>query len=416
MDDGLKSLPSGTAAIDLLKRTQTALACSNLKLHKIASNSKEVMDAFPLDDRASNLRDLDLGKVAVPVQRTLGVSWNLISDTFTFQLSSDTKPFTRRGVLSTVNGLYDPFGFAAPVVIRGKALIRELTTESHDWDAPLPLERLGPWQQWKDSLQELRHLQVSRHYTKDSLSEAPQRELCIFADASVLAIAAVAYLRSLSPDGSYKTTFVLGKAKLAPRPELTIPRLELCSAVLAVQMADLIMSEIDIEFDSVNFFSDSKVVLGYIYNEKRIFHVFVNNRVLRIRSSTRPQQWHYVPSDQNLADHATRSVPASCLKDTTWLTGPPFLSCSNQTDLTSGSFDLVDPTTDVEVRPEVATFISIMKPSQLGSERFKRFSNWKILLRGIAYLIHIVRTYKREPDKDAGNCEGWHHCPNPYSE
>ncbi|XP_053332760.1 macrophage mannose receptor 1-like [Clarias gariepinus] len=68
VDDGLRSLPSAAAAIDLLKRTQAALAHSNLKLHKIAFNSKEVMDAFSLDHQASELRDMDLGKVAVPVQ------------------------------------------------------------------------------------------------------------------------------------------------------------------------------------------------------------------------------------------------------------------------------------------------------------------------------------------------------------
>lgn len=109
VDDGLKSLPSEAAAIDLLKRTQTALARFNLKRHKIASNSKEVMDTFPLDDWASNIRDMDLSKVAVPVQCTLGVSWNLITGTFTIQLSSDTKPFTQSGVLYTVNGFIQPF-------------------------------------------------------------------------------------------------------------------------------------------------------------------------------------------------------------------------------------------------------------------------------------------------------------------
>ncbi len=44
-----------------------------------------------------------------------------------------------------MNGLYDPFGFTTPVVIRGKALIRELTTETCDWDAPLPPEKMSPW-------------------------------------------------------------------------------------------------------------------------------------------------------------------------------------------------------------------------------------------------------------------------------
>ncbi|KAG7470265.1 hypothetical protein JOB18_005832 [Solea senegalensis] len=60
VDDGLKSLPTPEAAISLLKRTQDMLACSNLRLHKLASNSKDVMDAFPCEDRATDLKDLDL--------------------------------------------------------------------------------------------------------------------------------------------------------------------------------------------------------------------------------------------------------------------------------------------------------------------------------------------------------------------
>lgn len=76
-----------------------------------------------------------------------------------------------------------------------------------------------------------------------------------------------------------------------------MPHFELCSAVLAVQMADLIMSEMDIEFDSVDFFSDSKVTLSDIHNEKCRFHLFANNRVLRIRRSMHHQQWDYVPSN-----------------------------------------------------------------------------------------------------------------------
>lgn len=43
VDDGLKSLPNIDAAISLLKATQHVLALSNLRLHKIASNSPEVI-------------------------------------------------------------------------------------------------------------------------------------------------------------------------------------------------------------------------------------------------------------------------------------------------------------------------------------------------------------------------------------
>ncbi len=67
MDDGLKSLPSPEMAINLLKRTQDMQAGSNLKLHKLASNSKEVMRAFPSEDYAISLKELDLGVNSLPM-------------------------------------------------------------------------------------------------------------------------------------------------------------------------------------------------------------------------------------------------------------------------------------------------------------------------------------------------------------
>lgn len=92
-----------------------------------------------------------------------------------------------------------------------------------------------------------------------------------------------------------------------------------------MEIADAIVDEMDTEFDAVTFYSDSKVVLGYIHNESRRFYVYVNNRVQRIRRSTSPEQWRYVPTSQNPADHASRSVPAGSLTRTIWLYGPQFL-------------------------------------------------------------------------------------------
>lgn len=109
----------------------TLLAESNLKLHKIASNSVTVMQTFTADDVAASLRDLDLNKDELPMQRTLGLCWNIDSDTFTFKVAVNDKPFTRRGVLPTVNSLFDPLGLVAPVTVKGQALLRELSADRH---------------------------------------------------------------------------------------------------------------------------------------------------------------------------------------------------------------------------------------------------------------------------------------------
>lgn len=110
VNNGLKSLPTDKEAIDLLQRTQGMLSEANLRLHKIFA----VMKAFQTGDHATGFKDLNLGMDIPPKQRSLGLRWDLLKDTFGFQVSSTDKPFTKRGVLSVVNSLYDPLGFIAP--------------------------------------------------------------------------------------------------------------------------------------------------------------------------------------------------------------------------------------------------------------------------------------------------------------
>ncbi|KAJ8364936.1 hypothetical protein SKAU_G00137670 [Synaphobranchus kaupii] len=274
VDDSLKSLPTIEAAVSLLKRTEDMLAGSKLRLHKIASNSKEVMKAFPSEDHANELKDLDLGTDMLPMQRSLSLNWDLKTDTFTFRVTNEEKPFTRRGVLSTVNSLYDPLGFIAPVTIQ-------------------------------------------------------------------------------------------------------------------VESAELINAEIDIEFDATRFYTDSRVVLGYIYNETRRFYVYVNNRVQRI------------------PDHATRTVPAAHLRDTTWFNGPLFLSNPESSPQEVEDFQLVEPALDTEVRPEVSTVKTTVSAPQLGSQRFDRFSSWWSLTRTIARLIHVAQHFNKSQPSDESSCKGW---------
>lgn len=94
VDDGLKSLPTVEMAVTLLRKTRDILAKSNLRLHKIAANRKEILEAFPSQEHAKDLKDLDLEADALPMQRSLGLLWDLKKDCFTFNVSDETKPFT----------------------------------------------------------------------------------------------------------------------------------------------------------------------------------------------------------------------------------------------------------------------------------------------------------------------------------
>ena len=181
VDDGIKSVAESTEAVDLLQRTQAMLATANLHLHKIASNLPEVTQAFQIEDQVADLQDLDLSKDTIPTQRSLGVLWDISSDSLTFKANVEAKLFTTRGVLSVVNSLYDPLGLAAPVAVKGKLHLRAMIAkaEPENWDEPLPEEQRPAWEAWCQALQALILLRLPRCYTTTSLKTVSQRELLV---------------------------------------------------------------------------------------------------------------------------------------------------------------------------------------------------------------------------------------------
>lgn len=117
-----------------------------------------------------------------------------------------------------------------------------------------------------------------------------RHELHSFSDASLNGYGACSYLRSISETGKISCSLVIGKAKVAPTKVTTIPRLELSSAVTSVRISDVAKRELEIKDLQDYYWSDSKVVLGYVNNDAKRFHTFVASHIQRIRSSTNPAQ------------------------------------------------------------------------------------------------------------------------------
>ncbi|KAK3727952.1 hypothetical protein QZH41_004896 [Actinostola sp. cb2023] len=115
------------------------------------------------------------------------------------------------------------------------------------WDDPLPERLANRWQCWKDSLKELENVSVPRCYHPEEFGTITRAELHAFSDASQDAIGAAVYLRLFNNNNEVAVSLVYGQAKVAPVQLTTIPRLELCGAVMATQAVAKILKEIDIE-------------------------------------------------------------------------------------------------------------------------------------------------------------------------
>lgn len=136
VDDLLKSLPNELIAIRLANELIELLRRGGFRLTKFISSSKRVLAAIPTSERADPLLNLDLDKL--PVERALGIQWNVEEDAFEFKVIDLNKPETKRGILSTVASLYDPLGLAAPVALLVKSQLQRLwRTTSRNRIAPV---------------------------------------------------------------------------------------------------------------------------------------------------------------------------------------------------------------------------------------------------------------------------------------
>ena len=135
-----------------------------------------------------------------------------------------------------------------------------------------------------------------------------------------------------STDSAY-CSFLMGKSRLAHIKLMTVPRLELSAAVLAVQLDDTLKSELEIPLHhytnlySGHSFIHFTTVLQYIRNESVRFQTFVSNRLTVIHEHSEPSQWRYVNSEFNPADDASRGLTVDAMiQNSRWLSGPDFLT------------------------------------------------------------------------------------------
>lgn len=312
------------------KEIDKLLKSGGFEMQKWSSNSEELLKH--LSDNSKTLepvrekKEIKLDKVI----KILGLTWDRKNDTFkvSVNLPATRIPITKRVILSDVASLFDPFGWLSPVVITAKIMIQKLWLCCLGWDDELPSELVNEWINFRDELHELQTIEIPR-WIKMS-SRCKEVQLHGFSDASTLALAAVVYVRVVDENDVVHVTMLASKTKVAPLKQLTIPRLELCAAVLLARLLHEISGLLNIPMTRIFAWTDSMVVLSWLQCQPSRWQLFVGNRVSEIIQNIDNDRWRHVLSADNPADIASRGIKASELADNElWWTGPVWLRAEN---------------------------------------------------------------------------------------
>uniref|UniRef100_A0A8D8SBS8 Integrase catalytic domain-containing protein n=1 Tax=Cacopsylla melanoneura TaxID=428564 RepID=A0A8D8SBS8_9HEMI len=390
MDDLVTSVADEHEAKELYTQLKDFFRSGGFELVKWSSNSLRLLQDIPESDRL--LKPLELEDKGF--QKILGMQWESKDDFFSFRIeenASDT-PCTKRSILSFAAKIWDILGFLCPVIIKIKILLQQLWSQHLDWDDTPPYHIVKTWNEFRLEFQKLSQLKIPRHL--GVLDHNMPVTLVGFSDASEKAYACVIYCRVVLPNDDVIVRFVCAKSKVAPLKTISIPRLELCGALLLSKLMFVIINTFQsrCNISDTYCFSDSTVALNWIKKCPSQLNTFVANRVTKIQHNVEKQHWFHCSGSDNPADYATRGLTPSELmhEHCIWFTGPSWLS----QDITEWNYHPVEVMNSVPEEKKVILVSVENKPKcpfDFFSPIFKRFSSWSKLLHMFVYVLRFVK-------------------------
>ncbi|XP_028966704.1 uncharacterized protein LOC114828094 [Galendromus occidentalis] len=327
-DDFLQSSRSDQQAIEFIDRMRDTLRVAGMSLAKWKTNSNAITDHLVSTGADSSTFD----RGGCGVLKVLGLSWEPKDDVFRFTTSSLSEQFesksslTKRAVLSIVPSYYDPLGWLMPFTIRGKIIVQKMWTANLEWTQTVSDEMREELAQWTTEARASAGF-VSRRQYGDARRDPVGFQLHLFGDASQLAYACAAYIESRFSDGSSTFSLVMAKSRLAPRDRVSLPRLELLAALIAVRLNNFLVQRMRVEFEAFTYYIDTTVAFHWATSAKPGgWKTYVSNRVEEIQASSRREDWFHVRGTSNIADLATRGISAQTLTGSSeWWYGPEWL-------------------------------------------------------------------------------------------
>ncbi|XP_055714338.1 uncharacterized protein LOC129808581 [Phlebotomus papatasi] len=280
IDDCIYSCDSLDGALQTRAQLIEVLSSGGFKLARWSGNHKELAT-----EGTNAATDTHFGE---PDTKVLGLKWNCSSDSFRFvsPISSTEKCITKRQMASAIARLFDLIGLIGPIVVQARILLQVAHRECKTWDGALPGELVERWQDFTLNLQCVDQLSIPRWIS--SITNPSRVELHTFSDASQLAYGAAVYVVTYDSSDNICSRLLTAKSRIAPMDEITIPRLELCGALLASELAEKVRPIYNP--DEMFFWCDAMVVLYWIHSPAESYKGFLCHRLQKIHSKTTPRQ------------------------------------------------------------------------------------------------------------------------------
>ncbi|XP_037297855.1 uncharacterized protein LOC119190306 [Manduca sexta] len=388
VDDCISGHSTLEEAIEASKQLIELLKTGGFILQKWASNCKEFIEQIPESLRSASINK---GLIKESIIKTLGLSWNMTTDSFSYQIKLPPKSTiaTKRIILADLQRLFDPLGWISPAIVPAKILLQTIWMKGLDWDENVGKIHTEEWEKIRDSFNSLHRIRIKRwiHTGK----EIDKIQLHGYCDASMKAYCAVVYYRVEIENGDIKTGIIASKTRVAPVKAISLPRLELCGALLLANLLTQVREAMRLQQNQIYAWTDSTVVLSWLLGDPKRWKPFVSNRVIEILDNTSNTQWFHVKSIDNPADLGSRGTYLENLIDNKfWWEGPEWLK-KKHINLSKPN---VKPT-EIEIKKIVVNSKIVTEECKVIN--FEKFYELQELLRTIVYSLRFLR-YKKNPE------------------
>ncbi|GFX85040.1 integrase catalytic domain-containing protein [Trichonephila clavipes] len=302
VDDLLSGSATKKGAIQLVSELQEMMKRGGFSLRKWVSNDPDVLATIPKELKAVDSKHTIKDDQPVKI---LGIAWLPDVDKFTFTIITvnETDVWTKRKVLSEVAKIFDPLGWLAPSVVISKIFLQELWSHHLSWDEEIPDSLARQWRTFQEQLPLLTNIKIPRCIL---IPQAIDVRVHRFCDSSEKAYCAVIYIRSKDATQTVVSRLLTSKTRVSPVKPQSLPRLELCSALLLANLLQATLPTLTLPISETFAWSDSKITLAWLKSEPRRWQPFVANRVTQIQELTPSMHWNFVSGLENPADCGTR--------------------------------------------------------------------------------------------------------------